>query len=174
MLLAALDVDRDGKLSSGERVLDTPEKANVARGRLQAVGVSEPRIAGEVQPYAMHHGVGPAKWATRDCGTCHRTDSRLGRPITLASRVPGSVLPGLVGDSGVEWRGVVAREDDGTLVFRPSTAGSGLYVLGHDRWGWVSWLGSLMVLGVVCGAGAHAGMRLLAHRRRRSEDSGHA
>ncbi len=173
-LLTALDLDRDGKLSSGERVLDTPEKVDAARRRLQAVGVTEPRIAGEIQPYATHHGVGPAKWATRDCQTCHRTDSRLGRPITLASRVPGSVLPELVGDSGVEWRGTVAKEDDGTLVFHPSTAGSGLYVLGHDRWSWVSWLGSLMVLGVVCGAGAHAGMRLLANRRRRSEDSGHA
>jgi len=74
----------------------------------------------------------------------------------------------------VEWRGAVAREADGKLVFRPSTADSGLYVLGHDRWSWVNWLGGLMVLGVICGAGTHAGLRLLASRRRRSEDSGDA
>lgn len=173
-LLAALDVDRDGKLSRGELVLETPEKVDAARRRLKAVGVTQPRIAGEIQPYATHHGVGPAKWATRDCRTCHRADSRLGRPMTLASRMPGAVLPDLVGDSSVEWRGAVAREEDGSLVFRPSTADSGLYVLGHDRWNWVNWLGGLMVLGVICGAGTHAGLRLLASRRRRSEDSGDA
>ncbi len=173
-LLSALDGDRDGKLSGGEMVLDAPEKVEVARRRLQAVGVTEPRIAGEIQPYATHHGVGPAKWATRDCQACHREDSRLGRPMTLASRVPGAVVPELVGDSGVEWYGAVAKQDDGTLVFRPSTAGAGLYVLGHDRWRWVSWLGSLMVFAVICGAGTHAGLRLLAGRKRRSEDSGHA
>jgi len=173
-LRAALDLDRDGKLGRGELVLDTPKKVEVARLRLQAVGVTEPRISGEIQPYATHHGVGPAKWATRDCQACHREDSRLGRPITLASRVPGGVLPELVGDSGVEWRGDVARQEDGTLIFRPSTAGSGLYVLGHDRWNWVGWLGSLMILGVVCGAGTHTVLRLLAHRRRRREGSGHA
>jgi len=83
-------------------------------------------------------------------------------------------LPALVGDSGVEWCGAVAKQDDGTLVFRPSTAGAGLYVLGHDRWRWVNWLGSLMMLAVICGAGTHAGLRLLAGRKRRSEDSGHA
>lgn len=166
-LLAALDLDRDGKLSAGEFVLNAPEKVASARRRLQAVGVTEPRIAGEIQPYATHHGVGPAKWATRDCRTCHRTDSRLDQPITLAGRVPGDVLPVPVGDSGVRWSGAVVQGSDGTLVFRPSTAGSDLYVLGHDRWRWVGWLGRLMVLGVVCGAGTHAGTRLWASRQRR-------
>ena len=167
-LIAGLDTNRDGRLDREERVLDTPEKTSVAQRRLEAVGVKEPRVAGEIQPLATHHGVGPAKGATRDCGTCHRADSRLGEPMLLASRVPGGILPELVGDSGVELQGSVARENQ-TLVFRPSTAGAGLYVLGHDRWPLVNWLGSLMVLGVVLGAGTHAGMRWRAYRRREAK-----
>ena len=164
-LVAALDANRDGRLVREELVLDTPEKTRVARQRLEAVGVKEPRIAGEIQPLATQHGVGPAKWATRDCQTCHQADSRLGEPLLLASRIPGDVLPELVGDSGVELRGVVAR-DGQTLVYRPSTAEAGLYVLGHDRWAAIDWLGSLLVLSVVLGTGSHAGLRWWSYRKR--------
>jgi len=164
-LVAVLDANRDGRLSGEELVLDTPEKTAVAQRRLEAVGVNQPRMAGEIQPLATHHGVGPARWATRDCQACHQADSRLGEPILLASRIPGNVLPELVGDSGVAWRGSLAR-DGHQLVFRPSTADAGLYVLGHDRWTWIDWLGGLMVLGVVLGAGGHAGMRWWSYQQR--------
>jgi hypothetical protein len=164
-LVAGLDTNRDGRLDPSELVLDTPEKTLVAQRRLEAVGVDSPRIAGEIQPFATHHGVGPAKWATRDCQTCHRADSQLGAPMLLSARVPGGVLPELVGDSGVQLKGSIVSENQ-TLVFRPSTASAGLYVLGHDRWPLVNWLGSLMVVGVVLGAGSHAGMRWLAYRKR--------
>jgi hypothetical protein len=40
-----------------ELVLDTTSKASFIAARLSALGLDEPRIVGEVQPYAVHHGV---------------------------------------------------------------------------------------------------------------------
>jgi hypothetical protein len=163
-LLAVLDANRDGKLDVNERVLDTDEKVAVARRRLEAVGLVEPHIVGEVQPYGIHHGVGPAKWATRACDTCHAADSRLAEPMTLAALAPqsGTVKP--VGDSIVELSGAIATDSNRSFVYRPDTRAAELYVLGHDRWSWIDLLGSVALFGVVIGAGTHAVLRFRTRR----------
>ena len=103
-------------------MLDTPDKVEAVRQRLEAVGVVEPHIEAEIQPYSLHHGVGPAKWATRKCETCHTGDSRLGERFTLSSYVPGGILPKAVGDSEVELTGYL-QVGDGQLTYRPSARG---------------------------------------------------
>ncbi len=56
-VLAALDANADGSLSDAELLLDTPEKQAVIAGRLTALGLANPRIEGEVQPYSINHNV---------------------------------------------------------------------------------------------------------------------
>ncbi len=167
-ILAALDGNRDGQVSQDEQRLDTQEKVTVVRRRLEAVGVASPRIDGEVQPYSLHHGVGPKKWATRDCQTCHAEASRLTEPFVLASYRPGEVRPRFVRDNEVAVAGEVAGNSTGELVFRPDNGRAGLYVFGRDRWLWVNALGVLAVVGVVAGVTGHAGLRIYTWRRRAS------
>lgn len=169
-LVAVLDTNHDLQLSPDELKLDTPTKVSAAADRLEAVGVVKPHIVAEIQPYGIHHGVGPARWATADCVTCHARDSRLTRSVTLASFVPGDVMPKLVGDSGVRLAGVLLRDSHGALRFRPETRKAGLYVLGHDRWSWANVLGLLLVLGVAFGCAVHAGLRI-HYGRWRLDDS---
>lgn len=167
-LVAALDADRDSLVSSAEARLDTPEKVEAARRRLLAVGVQDPQIRAEVQPYGIHHGVGPAATATRQCETCHAADSRLGEPLLLASAVPGGVMPELVDPSVVRLAGELRIAAGGQLSYVPSTREASLYVVGHDRWPWVNWLGGIVLAGVLSGVAVHSVLRILAARRGRN------
>ena len=157
-------------IGAGRAVLDAPEKVEVVRRRLETVGVVKPHIEGEIQPYSLHHGVGPAKWATRKCETCHAGDSWLGERFTLASYVPGGVVPKAVGDSGVELTGD-PQTGDGQLNYRPSTRAASLYILGHNRWPWVNALGGLSLLAVVFGVVVHAGLRVRMARKKPRADN---
>lgn len=165
-VLAALDGDHDGRLSLDERRLDTDEKVDAVRGRLAAVGVKDPHLEAEIQPYGIHHGVGPAGWATRECKTCHQGDSRLGESFAVASYVPGGKMPRLVGDADVTLAGSLRVDGDGALRLDPSTREASLYVLGHDRWPWVNVLGALALMGVLGGVGVHTALRVRAARPR--------
>jgi len=169
-MAAALDADGDGVVSEGEAVLDLPEKVEAVRRRLVAVGVQNPQMVAEIQPYGIHHGVGPADTATRRCETCHTDNSRLTEPFTLALAVPGSVAPKLVGDSVVRLAGNVRPAPGGRWDYVPSTRDASLYVLGHDRWRWVNWLGGMALAGVFGGVALHGLARVRAARQRSRRD----
>lgn len=153
-------------LGSGPGVLDSPEKVEAVRRRLEQVGIVEPHIEAEVQPYSLHHGVGPAKSAVRQCETCHRQDSRLSERFILASYMPGGVRPELMGDSGTRLAGHCETDREGRLLYEPSTREASLYVLGHDRWSWVSALGALSLFSVALGVVVHAGIRISVGRKK--------
>ncbi len=155
-------------LAIGRAVLDTPDKVEAVRRRLKAVGVVDPQIEADVEPHALHHGVGPAKWAIRQCETCHAADSRLSQPFKLASYMPGGVLPKAVG--GSELSGDLQSADRG-LTYRPSTRQAALYVLGHNRWPWVNALGGFSLLAVVVGVVLHAGLRIRVAQQRKKRGS---
>lgn len=152
-------------IGGGPASLESPEQVEAVRRRLEAVGLTNPRIEAEIQPYSLHHGVGPAKWATRKCEACHRGDSRLGEPFTLASATPGGILPKPVGDSGAKMTGQIGHNGP-ELTYEPSTRQASLYVLGHDRWLWVHGLGGASFLAVVLGVIVHAGFRVRVARRK--------
>jgi thiosulfate reductase cytochrome b subunit len=162
---AAFDTDLSGALEPGELVIDTPAKQSLIAARLAALGLANPRIAGEVQPYAISHGITRGEWVLGDCAACHGAESRVSQPIQLASAVPGGVLPEFVGDSGLVLSGSLYL-DGGALYYRPATAGQDLYVFGHDRVGWVDALGLLAFVGVLLGVGVHGGLRFFAALRR--------
>ncbi len=159
----ALDTNDDGTVDPEEAVLNTPEKIVAVKTRLAAVGVNDPHIASEISAFGLHHGVGPAGTATKDCEACHATDSRLARPFMLASYQVGDALPQLIDQRVTQLRGQMTIGDNGRLVYQPSTTAAGLYVLGHNRWAWVDWLGGATLLGVMLGVVVHTGMRIRVH-----------
>jgi thiosulfate reductase cytochrome b subunit len=157
-ILRALDTDGNGSLSSSELSLDTAEKKSVVAGRLSALGLQNPHIEAEVQPYSVNHNVAGAEWAIKDCQACHSDDSRITQPIILASSIPGGVQPEFVKDANTATSGRLYTEN-GALYYRPATRNQKLYIFGHDRVPWVDWLGALFFVGVLGAVAVHGGLR---------------
>jgi len=165
-IVAALDRNHDGTLGEDELRLDTPERAAVVGRALAAVGVDKPRIASEVQRFALHHGIVAGTYSLRDCSTCHAPRSRLSAPFLLAQYLPGGVAP------DVPW----AKSPAQRLAIRPATGAGceyrlpapalGAYVPGHSRWPMVDGMGLLLILAVAVAALVHGSLRLYAARRR--------
>lgn len=164
-ILAAFDANGDGGLDSAELSLDTPAKIDLVRSRLIDGGLSNPSIAGQVQPYGIHHDVATAEWATRDCRACHGQDSRVAQSISLADRTPGGVTPSLPSGGPVQWVGSLQSESDGQLHYAPQPAAGGLYIFGHNAVPLIDRFGALLFVGVLLGVAAHGGLRYLAVRR---------
>lgn len=164
-IVAALDSDNSGALEAAELRLDTPEKIAAVAARLAARGLAQPQIAGEIQPYGVHHGVTSGRWAIKDCQACHADESRVRTPLLLASYTPGGALPTFIGGGDVV--GGQVQMVDGALYFAPATdqPPAQLYLFGHDRVDWVNTLGTLVFLGVLLGVFLHSGLRVLASRR---------
>lgn len=170
-VLAAFDGNGDGRLGDEELRIDTGAKEALIAGRLEALGLDNPRISGSVQPYSINHSVATGEWATKECTECHGSASRVTRPMRLAGYVPGGVLPTLLGDDSTQLHGELQLRQDGTLYYQPQTnveeeSGlSPLYILGHNSVDIVDWAGLFIFVATVAGASAHAGMRYFAARR---------
>jgi hypothetical protein len=164
-ILAALDANSDGTLDETELKLDNAVKVKAVAGRLRAVGVDNPRIKGELQPFTISHGIATGEFALSDCKECHSPNSRVNREVTLAGWAPGGVMPELVGDSQTLMQGEMTRAADGSLKFRPDLDPKVLYIHGTDRMRWMDLLGILSVVGVALGVGLHGALRVVAARR---------
>jgi len=160
-----LDRDGDGRLSDAEWQLDTPERAQLVRERLEASGLSPVRLAGEITPFAVSHNVVNGQWATRDCRNCHGADSVLGAPFTLAEYLPGTVQPVLAGIGGAGALGEVQVAEGGSASFRPDTRSEGFYIIGLDAQRWVDIAGLVVFFGILVGVSVHGVARYVARRR---------
>src|SRR5690606_19665771 len=149
----------DGLLDNMELRLDNETKTAAVAARLTALGVINPRIKGEVQPYSVNHNVARGEWATRDCQSCHHDDAALTQPLQLASFMPGGVTPTFAGDTNVQASGNLQSGDGGALFFQPAPEQAGIYVFGRNRVSWVDWLGLAIFLIVLGAVAVHAGLR---------------
>jgi thiosulfate reductase cytochrome b subunit len=163
-VLTTFDANGDGALTDPELKLDTPEKTARIASRLQALGLANPHILGEVQPYSINHDATRGEWAVKDCGVCHGATSRVTQPMELAAYLPGGVRPEFVKDANTQISGEL-YEDGGALFYRPATTAQRLYVFGHDRVPWVDWAGALAFVSVLAGVTAHGGLRVYAALR---------
>jgi thiosulfate reductase cytochrome b subunit len=170
-VIALLDGNNDGVLSSEELALDTEEKAAAIAARLSALGLVNPRIQAEIQPYSINHNVAGSEWALRDCTTCHTEDSRLTADVQLAAYVPGGVLPEFLPGNNALTNGELLVDETGALVFQSDLSEEGVYIFGHNNVGWIDWLGGLMVLGVLAGVTVHGGLRAWTARRRSKHET---
>jgi len=167
LIAPAFDQDGDGTVSDDELIIDTDEKEMAVAGALKALGLDNPRIDAEIQPYSVSHGVTGGSFATKGCQTCHSKDSRITASMELASYVPGGVMPHFVGDTATETTGSVELAADGSLWYQPGTAGAKIGVLGSSSGGWIDWFGWSLLMLTLIGIAIHGGLRFVFTRRLR-------
>jgi thiosulfate reductase cytochrome b subunit len=164
-ILSLFDQDRDQVLQESELVIDSNAKEELIASHLQALGLQNPRIVGEIQPYSIDHNVVDGEWAIRDCEICHSESSRITQPIMLSDRVPGGVVPEFIQGTNLLPNGEVFSTEDGKLYYRPHPQAEGFYIFGHDNVRWVDWFGTILFLGVLGGIVSHGGLRVYAAKR---------
>ena len=172
-ILDTFDRDGDGRLDDAELVIDNEDKEALIAGRLEALGLDNPRIAGEIQPYSIHHDVTHDEWVIKDCQTCHGEESRITTAMLLSDNPPGDVTPTFIGDEFTLTNGELYTTDSGELYYQPRPSRNiqnseqiSLYILGHDSVDWVDRFGILVFLGTLAGVTIHAGLRYFSARRR--------
>ncbi len=165
-ILALFDADGNGQLDETELRLDNAAKVDLVRGELVALGLADPQIQGEIQPYAISHDVTNGSFATGECKTCHIEDSRLNHTFQVAAYRPGDVTPQFTNVSGVTVVGELTVSENSTVNYVPSTTAMGLYVPGHNRVEWVGWVGLSAFLTTLAGVFVHGGLRVYQAGRR--------
>ncbi|HJS29501.1 MAG TPA: cytochrome b/b6 domain-containing protein, partial [Anaerolineales bacterium] len=158
-IVALFDANRDGAVDEAERVLDSEEKVSSIAGRLEGLGLEDPHIEGDVQPYAISHTIAADEWAIRDCSTCHSESSRVTQGMVLSAYIPGEVMPALISGGGASPGGELVRAEDGSLAYKPQPEEDGTYIIGHTSVRWVDWFGTLLFLGTLAGVTLHGGLR---------------
>ncbi len=176
-VLAVFDADKDGHLSSEELRLDSEAKVQRIAQNLQDLGLTQPRIQGEVMAFSINHSIADHNWAVRDCQACHSETSRLAAPMQVAWYVPvGADEPTWAHNAYVDFAGTWEHTDAG-LFFRPQPQEAGYYLFGHSSYPWLDWLGAAMTLGALLGVLVHGGLRLRGHlqmaREARAHGEGH-
>ncbi len=170
-VLLRFDGNQDGSLDESELLIDTSEKEQFIKDRLTRIGLGNPRIVGEVQPYSINHNVVGGDGALKDCAACHGAQSRITQPIQLSSYAPGSVMPEFVNDTNTILDGEIYTDESGALFYRPDTDQNDLYILGHNNLGWIDLAGSLMFMGVLLGIVAHGGLRVYSSMRQPTHEA---
>lgn len=165
-IVAGFDADGDGVLSAAELAIDNDAKAALVADRLTALGLRNPRIQGQVQPYSINHTVARGEWVTAECRSCHADDSLITQPLQLAGGAPGGVLPTFVADVNVAASGAIVQGDGGSLLYQPQPQNDGIYIFGRTRVNWIDWFGALAFVGVLMAVMVHGGLRFVAALRR--------
>jgi thiosulfate reductase cytochrome b subunit len=165
-VLAAFDADQSGQIESAELRTDSAQKQAVVAARLAALGLENPHIEGQVQPYSINHNVAGGEHATRDCTACHTSDSRVTAPLQLAAYTPAGTAPDFVSDTNVNVTGDLLTTPGGALVYQPVATRDGVYVFGRDRVNWIDWFGALAFVGTLLGVGGHGTLRYISSLKR--------
>jgi hypothetical protein len=168
-LFDTLDVNHDGHLNDSERHLTTASSLNTIRTLLVEAGARNPRVSAEMEPYSIHHGVAPARFALKDCSECHAPASRLAATFTLAELSPFNVVPSLLKDANVIASFEIHRETHGKIQLYPNVSESGLYIFGLSRVSWLDTLGMFLLAFVFLVATIHGAMRFKSKRQRSQE-----
>ena len=166
-IMHLFDYDLSGTLSDKELRLDSAEKLGLIRKHLNDLGLTQLQLRGEIQPYSLSHGVTRGEFAMLDCQTCHSYGSRINAEFSLAEFAPGGIMPEPVKDAQTLWQGTMNLNEKTGVMFQSSLDPTQIYVHGTDRLQWLDWLGILAVAGVIFGASAHGGLRILFSRTRR-------
>ena len=164
-VMLRFDTNEDGTLDNDELVIDTPEKEQFIKDRLTRLGLGNPHIIGEVQPYSINHDVIGGEWALKECTACHGEQSRITQSIQLSSYQPGGVMPEFVKGTNAALDGKIYTDENGALFYQPVSDLNDLYIIGHDSVGWVDMAGSLMFIGVLLGIFVHGGLRVYVSMR---------
>ena len=167
-VVAAFDVDRNGRIDEAELRLDTAQKTELIAGRLRTLGVEDPVVVGDLDVHPLAHGISTRDRALKNCNACHAEDSRLADDYLVASYLPGGSPPRPPDGARVVLAGVIAPSS--TRGARPAAGprgrARGLHVLGHSRQAWTNRIGFLSFLAVLLGVTVHGGLRYALRRKR--------
>ena len=163
-IVTLFDANGDHEIDADELLVDSEQKAETIRTRLEELGLKNPRIVGEISPYPVHHGVAAGRWATKECAICHQPASRLDRTFLLAGTMPvnGHVTP--VRDADVRFVGETLPDGAGRLLYIPQSQELGLYILGHSTRLFTDAIGLVAFCTVLIGITVHGGLRLRSAR----------
>lgn len=171
-IVMAFDTNNDGSLSSSEVVIDSPQKEEFVKSKLESLGLGNPRIEGLIQPYSINHNVTRGENAVNECKACHSDNSRVSQSIQLARYSPNGVLPIFDPANNVNATGeIVIRERTGAVYYNPLPTNDRLYVFGSSRVNWIDWLGALMFAGTILGVAGHGTLRFIASRKQPKEQA---
>lgn len=162
-IVTAFDANGDGQLGSDELVIDSAAKEDAVKAKLTALGLTNPRIEGMVQPYSINHNVAKGEYAVNDCDACHNADSRISQPIKLSNSAP--VMPVFDTQNNVNGTGSIVTGEDGGLYYQPTPEKDGMYIFGSSRVSWIDWLGALLFAGSLMGVLGHGTMRFISSRK---------
>lgn len=163
-IVALFDQNGDGELGIDETKVVADEQVAALTAEFAALGLSDPRIEGQVQPYSINHNV-TGDYAVRECSECHNSESRVSAPMQLAAYVPGGVQPEFVTGTNVSLTGDMIAAEDGSLTYQPINTRDSIYVFGKDHMPWVDWLGVAALLMTILGVAGHASLRYVAYLR---------
>jgi len=158
-IMIRFDANGDNVLDDTELIINTPEKEQFLIERLTLLGLENPRIVGEIQPYSINHTVTNGEWAIKECDVCHSENSRTVQGIQLAYSSPGGVIPTFVNDTNLAINGDIVVMEDGGLVYEPQILSGELYILGLDSVKWIDIFGVVVFFGTLVGIGVHGGLR---------------
>jgi len=165
-LVAAMDANGDGQLSAAELRLVDEVSVTAVRKRLEANGLTDLQIRGEVTPFSISHNVVNGQQATKDCSNCHDRDSVLAASFSLSDYLPGNVQPQPGSYAGIKLSGEVTNGSAGGANFLSDNRSAGFYIIGLHAESWVDLLGVLMFLGIILGVSVHSIARFISSRRR--------
>ena len=165
-LLAALDGESEDRPGNARRRLDTPERAEAVRRRLEASGLTSVQLVSEITPFSINHNVVNGEWATRDCSACHGEGSVLAAAFTLSDYQPGGLAPSDGHYPEVKLDGGIETGKGGSALYLPYAGASGFYIIGLDNVTWIDLLGLMMLFGVSLGVTGHALARYYFKRKR--------
>lgn len=165
-IIAALDSDGSGTLTGEELQLDTPDKLNAVKQRLESLGLDNLTVAGKITPFAINHNIVNGSWAVSQCESCHSTDSRLAQTFRLSNYRPGGRETGTEENLSSELNGQIVAEKSGSIHFTPAINHKDFYIIGHNSTRWIDIAGLLMFVGTLLGVSGHGVARYLAYRRR--------
>lgn len=174
VLVAAFDRNADGRLGDDELRLDTPERVELIRGRLVALGVADPVIHRTVRLNAVHHGIQSGPEVERDCQRCHAPDSRISGGLPLSWRGASAATPPVVLAGEADPIGFELRDDPARPALQSRTTADGRWhVFGSATRGWTGRAGFALFLAVALGVVTHALLRWRHRRPRPSEAASH-
>lgn len=165
-LIVKLDDNNDKQLTGSELRLDSLDKAEIVKTALQASGLKNISLKGEVAAYSISHNVVNGRWATKDCQSCHHKSSRVDAITALSDYRPGGVNPVVNNDPSLEFSGSVEIDKNGQVEFHADANKAGFYIIGRDGLPLVDLIGMMMFFGIALGVSGHAIARYISNRRR--------
>ncbi|MCJ2376402.1 cytochrome b/b6 domain-containing protein [Vibrio sp. ZSDZ34] len=94
MLLSQFDRNRDGLLNQAEIERDRVALHEFVRKQLNKIGLTQVKMTQVSNTYDISHGIVNGQWVTKDCMSCHGSDSMLASSLAINSPGPTNYVIG--------------------------------------------------------------------------------